>query len=101
MNRAANNFSQYFLLRGGTVNPVCSLDKPTFMDFELADKKDAYISAYHMTVGMATNSKPEYMECLPSQAIRSAVVSSKNTQNNKQFSKQSTQGFTRFHLQKN
>ena len=100
MNREGNNFSQYFLLRGATVNPVSTLDRPTFMEFELADKKDGYISAYHMHVGMAANARPEFMECLPSQAIRSAVTSSRNTQNEKMMPPQSTEGFTRFHLKK-
>jgi hypothetical protein len=70
------------------------------MEYEIADKKDAYISAYHMHVGLAANSRPEFMECLPSQAIRSAITSSRNVRNDRMLPKQSKEGFTRFHLQK-
>jgi hypothetical protein len=101
MLKVGDNFSQYSLLRNAPVAPVSTLDLETFMYMNIADDKDAAIARYHMRTGMAANSQQSMMEALPSQSIRFVVVSNQNTNNTKMLSKQSTQGFERFHLQKN
>jgi hypothetical protein len=62
------------------------------------DQQQAVISSWNASISMAVSSRPQFMEPLPSQAIRFADPSTNNTDPLIKLKQQSKDGFNRFHL---
>jgi hypothetical protein len=93
-----NNFTQYYLLRNGRNTPVSLLDAGQMEGLDVMDRQQAAISKWWTETAIAVTSRPEYMEALPSQAIRTADRSNAYAFRGIDLAAQSKKGFERFHL---
>lgn len=93
-----NNFTQYYLLRNGRNTPVSLLDSAQMEGLDVMDRQQATISKWWAGTSMAVTARPEYMEALPSQAIRTANQSNAFAFRGVDLMAQSKQGFKKFHL---
>jgi hypothetical protein len=93
-----NNFTQYYLLRNGRNSPVSLLDSGQMEGLDVMDRQQAAISKWWASNGMAVTSRSEYMEALPSQAIRLDNQSNAYAFRGIDLAAQSKEGFKKFHL---
>ena len=100
MSKSGNNFSQYYLLRGGVTPMVSTGDYAQMYGLDVGDAASATVARWNAAVGMAVYSRAEFMEALPSQAIRFQAIPTTKINNNKMLEPQSKKNFERFHLQK-
>lgn len=95
---SSDQFSQYYLIRGGVKNPVCMMDIQTMVGLNTGDEQQAVLSNWASANGRSMQSKPSYMEALPSQSIMFEDPSSRNKHNTNQLRPQSKAPFDRFHI---
>jgi hypothetical protein len=95
---ASDQFSQYYLIRGGVKKPVCMMDIQTMVGLNTGDEQQAVISNWASANGRSMQSKPEYMEALPSQSIMFKEPTRRNNYNTRQLKPQSTAPFDRFNI---
>jgi hypothetical protein len=98
--KAGNQFSQYYLFRGGVAVTTDPNDYAQMVGLEVADTASAAVARWHLRTGLAAYSKPDYYEALPSQQIRFQGAQPDRLQRPKVLEKQSTKPFERFHLKK-
>ena len=100
MSKKGNNFTQYYLLRGGVKSPVSIMDNMTFTQMNIADATAAEVAEFTASLGLCQYSYPNFMEALPSQQIRFAQSQFGVHAVNPSLADQSTRNFNRFHLKK-
>lgn len=93
-----NNSTQYYLFRGKTVSPVCMSDAPQAFLSDVGDAQQAIISQWELSNSIASTSRFDFMEALPSQQIKFFNPSNANVNNKLTLKPQSKEPFQRFHI---